>query len=87
MKLNEKEVKIKYDKDFFNKWIQSKIIKSNVGYIKIDTFLDFGLDGVYNPKVLERLVKYLDDDSSYFIYGPYKNEIIERIKCFMNYHL
>ena len=27
---------------------------------------------------------YLDDDSPYFIYGPYKNEIIERVKCFMN---
>ncbi len=27
---------------------------------------------------------YLDDDSPYFIYGSYKNEIIERIKCFMN---
>lgn len=27
---------------------------------------------------------YLNDDSPYFIYGPYKNEIIERIKCFMN---
>ena len=27
---------------------------------------------------------YLDDDSPYFIYGQYKNEIIERIKCFMN---
>jgi len=54
---NEKEVKIKYDKDFFHKWIQSKIIKSNIGYIKIDTFLDFGLDGVYNPKVLEDIPK------------------------------
>ena len=37
--------------------IQSKIIKSNIGYIKIDTFLDFGLDGVYNPKVLEDIPK------------------------------
>lgn len=54
---NEKEVKIKYDKDFFHKWIQSKIIKSNIGYLKIDTFLDFGLDGVYNPKVLEDIPK------------------------------
>ena len=31
---NEKEVKIKYDKDFFKKWIQSKIINTNIGYIK-----------------------------------------------------
>jgi len=27
---------------------------------------------------------YLDDDSVYLIFGSYKNEIIERIKCLVN---
>lgn len=84
---NEKEVKIKYDKDFFHKWIQSKIIKSNIGYIKIDTFLDFGLDGVYNPKVLEdipktkmklicnSIIKYIENvkDCNYIIFDMRNN--------------
>ena len=54
---NIRNIKPNYNKVFFNKWIKSKIINENVGYIRIDTFLDFGLDGVKNPKFLEDIPK------------------------------
>ena len=95
---NEKEVKIKYDKDFFHKWIQSKIIKTNIGYIKIDTFLDFGLDSVYNPKVLEdipktkmklicnSIIKHIENvkDCNYIIFDIRKTNYVKQKKEYLH---
>ena len=38
---NTKDIKPNYNQEFFKKWISSKKIDKNIGYIKIDTFLDF----------------------------------------------
>ena len=75
-----------------------ELIKQNLGQIflkneaKIPSFIysyvqqvddkKLKIDRKYNNNKV--IFYYLDDAAPYFIYGSYKNEIIERIKCFMN---
>ncbi len=67
----------------------AKIIKSLVpsfiySNVKTITDIKLKLDREYkNKSKVEVNFYYLDDDVDYIIYGAYKNEILERIKCFV----
>lgn len=72
-----------YTRSQYNKIKKAKIPSFIYSYVQQVDAKKLEIDRKYkNNKVI---FYYLDDDSSYFIYGQYKDEIIERIKCFIKY--
>ena len=73
-----------YTRSQYDKIKKAKIPSFIYSYVQQVDDKKLEIDRKYMNNDNKVIFYYLDDDSSYFIYGPYKNEIIERIKCFMN---
>jgi len=69
-----------YTRSQYNKIKKAKIPSFIYSYVPV-TEEKLNIDRKYKNNHV--VFYYLDDKSDYFIYGPYNDEIIQRIKCFV----